>query len=126
MQHGVHGFAPFRDPRPDVDPERRYKAVGTDRRATKGHLYVAPLGGGSLVTRPLTFSGNRLEINFSTSGAGSVRVEIQDTDGSPIPGFSLNDSIEQIGDELDRTVAWKNGRDLSTLVCCRREASIIL
>ena len=36
----------------------------------------APLGGGELLTKPLTFSGTKLEINFSTSAAGVVRIEI--------------------------------------------------
>jgi len=73
----------------------------------------ASLAGGTLVTHPLTFSGNTLEMNFATSAAGSIRVELQDADGSAIPGFALDDCVEQIGDELDRTVAWRGGRDLS-------------
>jgi hypothetical protein len=75
----------------------------------------APLAGGELVTKPLRFEGNQLEINFSTSAAGSVRVEIQDANGDPIPGFTLADCNEQFGDEIDRVVSWKQGTDLSAL-----------
>lgn len=76
---------------------------------------TAPLSGGELVTKPLRFKGSRLAINFSTSAAGSIRVEIQDADGKPVPGFTLADCHEQFGDELARIVAWKSGADVSGL-----------
>ena len=66
----------------------------------------APYHGGEMVTRPITFEGSRLEINYSTSAAGSLRVEIQTADGKPIPGFSLAECPEIIGDEISRIVAW--------------------
>lgn len=75
----------------------------------------APLSGGELITKPLIFDGNRLSLNVSTSAAGSVRVEIQDTAGLPLPGYSLDDCYEIIGDTADYTVQWKNGTDVSQL-----------
>ncbi|MCB1229433.1 MAG: hypothetical protein KDN19_04165 [Verrucomicrobiae bacterium] len=71
--------------------------------------------GGELLTKPLTFSGNQLALNFSTSAAGGIRLEIQDAEGKPIPGFSLDDSVEQIGNEIERIVTWKGGSDVSSL-----------
>lgn len=83
---------------------------------TDGFVSVhAPYGGGELVTRPLRFAGGELEMNFSTSAAGGVRVEIQDAGGKPIDGYALDDCPEIIGDQLDRTVAWKSGSDVSRL-----------
>ena len=76
---------------------------------------TAPLAGGEITTKPLRFSGNRLAINYSTSAAGSVRVEIQDAEGRPIPGFTLEDCPEIIGDQIERTVSWKQGPDLGLL-----------
>ncbi len=73
----------------------------------------APLAGAEVTTRPLRFAGARLEINFSTSAAGSVRVELQNADGDPIAGFSLADCNRQYGDQLDRVVSWKSGTDVS-------------
>jgi len=73
----------------------------------------APLTGGTLLTRPLRFSGSRLEVNFSTSAGGSLRVELQDEAGQPIPGFTLADCNLQFGDQLDRVVSWKGGADVS-------------
>ena len=75
----------------------------------------APLAGGEMLTKPIVFQGNQLVINFSTSAAGSVRVEIQDANGQPIPGFTLAESSEIFGDQLDRVVTWKAGPDLSKL-----------
>ena len=75
----------------------------------------APLKGGEFVTKPITFQGNKLEMNFSTSAAGSVRVEIQDASGKPIEGFKLEDCPRIFGDSLDRTVYWKDGCDVSQL-----------
>jgi hypothetical protein len=67
----------------------------------------APFAGGEMVTRPLIFSGSKLALNFATSAVGHIRVEIQDAAGQPIPGFSLADSLDVIGDETDRVVLWK-------------------
>jgi hypothetical protein len=42
---------------------------------------------------------------------GFVRVEIQDATGTPIPGFTLDDYLEIIGDKISRIVSWKQGTD---------------
>ena len=74
---------------------------------------VAPYAGGELVTKPLTFTGKELALNFATSAAGGIRVEIQDAAGKPLPGFALADAVETIGNETDRVVRWKAGSDVS-------------
>jgi hypothetical protein len=71
--------------------------------------------GGEMVTRPFRFQGKSLEINFSTSAAGSVRMEIQDAGGKAVPGYALADSRELIGDEIARVVSWRSGADVSGL-----------
>jgi hypothetical protein len=75
----------------------------------------APLVGGELVTKPITFAGNQLDLNVSTSAAGSVRIEVQDIDGQAVPGFGLAECHEVYGDGLDRSVAWKGNPDLGSL-----------
>ena len=75
----------------------------------------APLAGGEMLTRPLTFKGNRLVLNFSTSAAGSIQVEIQSPDGKPLEGFTLADCPEIYGDAIEREVAFKAGPDVSKL-----------
>jgi hypothetical protein len=76
---------------------------------------VAPYAGGELLTRPLTFAGKELTLNFATSAAGGIRVEIQDSSGKPLPGFALADAVETIGNEMERAVRWKAGADVSSL-----------
>lgn len=76
---------------------------------------TAPMSGGEVVTKPFTFTGNELTLNFSTSAAGSVQVEIQDEDGKPMPGFAIDDCPPVFGDSVERSVSWKNGKDLSSL-----------
>jgi hypothetical protein len=75
----------------------------------------APWAGGEMLTKPLTFTGSRLEINYRTGAAGGVKVEVQDLDGTPLAGFTAADCPEIIGDEIDRVVAWKSGPDVGSL-----------
>ncbi len=85
----------------------RYK-LETDRLASVN----APFSGGEFITRPLTFTGTALSLNFSTSVVGGIRVEIQDAAGHPIPGYTLAESIEAVGNEIERNVGWKGEPDL--------------
>jgi len=75
----------------------------------------APMSGGELVTKPVRFQGPKLYLNFATSAAGSVRVEIQDEKGQPFPGFALADCPPVFGDTVERPVSWQNGTDVSSL-----------
>ena len=75
----------------------------------------APMAGGELFTKPLSFEGDSLSLNFSTSAAGTIRVELQTAQGQPIPGFSLADCDEIFGDSLDRKVSWKSKSDVAAL-----------
>lgn len=75
----------------------------------------AEYSGGQLLSKPIRFSGKRLSINFATSAAGSVRVELQTVDGQGIAGFTADDCREQIGNEVERIVSWKGGEDVSSL-----------
>lgn len=89
------------------------------RRATlrtDGFMSVsAPYAGGELVTRPLTFTGEELVINYATSTAGSVRVEIQDADRRPLDGYLLSESVELYGDEVERVVTWHDHSSVRSL-----------
>jgi hypothetical protein len=71
---------------------------------------------GEFITRPLTFAGKSLCVNYATSAAGSLQVEIQDKDGQAIPGHTLEDAEQLFGDDLRATVRWKRNSDLSALV----------
>jgi hypothetical protein len=75
----------------------------------------APRAGGELLTRPCTVAGDRLWLNFSTSAAGDVRVELQELDGTPLPGYSLAECDELFGDTVDRDVTWRGSAQLPAL-----------
>ncbi len=71
---------------------------------------------GEVLTKPLKFTGKELELNYSTSGAGKIRVEIQDERGRAIPGFALSDCDPIQGDAIKEIVKWKGKPDVSSLI----------
>lgn len=76
----------------------------------------APLRGGELLTKPLIFAGSKLALNFSASAAGSIHVALlRDQMNTPVEGYSLEDCVEVLGDDLERVVRWKEGRELRGL-----------
>ncbi len=83
---------------------------------TDGFVSVnAPYAGGEFLTKPLIFKGDRLVLNYATSVAGGLRVEIQDAAGQPIDGYRLSECVEIFGDEIERVVRWENGSDVGSL-----------
>jgi hypothetical protein len=65
--------------------------------------------GGEFTTRPIIAGGGNLVLNYATSAAGSVHVEIRDEAGRPVPGLAAADMPPLFGDELDAVVRWKTG-----------------
>ncbi len=95
------------------------------KRATRLRRYALRVDGfvalharqkpGELVTKPFVFRGKTLSLNFATSAAGNLRIEIDDLTSGPLPGFSRAECDEIFGDSLDRSVTWKGSADLSRL-----------
>jgi hypothetical protein len=75
----------------------------------------APYRGGEMLTKPFTFGGSKLTLNYATSVAGVVQVEIQDADGKPISEFVAKSCDPVVGDEISRVVTWGGKSDLSGL-----------
>lgn len=71
--------------------------------------------GGEVVTKPLRFKGGELVLNVSTSAAGSVRVEVRDEEGRPVPGYTLAEAVEFYGDGIEVPVRWRAGSELGAL-----------
>ena len=71
--------------------------------------------GGEVLTKTLTFTGKELEINYATSAAGEIRVEIQDEHGKAIPGFKMEDCQPVIGNVIKRTISWKGNENVANL-----------
>ena len=95
------------------------KGVTYNRYSIRKDGFVSassPAAGGSFVTKPLRFQGNQLRLNYSTSVAGDIRVEIQDAaTENPLLGFTLKDCPEIFGDSIGRSVKWKDTAGLSSL-----------
>jgi hypothetical protein len=96
--------------------------TGRDSRLRRYTLRIDGFGSihakrqqGEFSTKPLTFSGNEISLNVATSAAGSVQVEIRNADGTPVPGFSLEECDLVYGDSLDRRVSWKGNRSVAAL-----------
>ncbi len=75
----------------------------------------AGVPGGQMLTRPFTFTGSRLLVNYSTSAAGFLRFELTDEAGRPLPDFAMARSETLYGDEIEHEVSWGEGADLEAL-----------
>lgn len=71
--------------------------------------------GGTLITQPLRFEGNRLSLNLDTTGCGTAKVALLQADGTPIPGFTIADCKVINADQIDYHVQWQNGPDLTAI-----------
>lgn len=71
--------------------------------------------GGTMTTRPVRFSGEKLVLNYWTSAAGRIQVDLLDEAGKPLPGYAAADCDKIIGNEIKRTVTWKGRHSLRDL-----------
>jgi hypothetical protein len=74
--------------------------------------YVSLSAGGSegeWISPVLEYDSGDLEFNVATGAGGSFRVELQNADGTPIPGFCLENSRNFYGDSVTYTAEWENG-----------------
>ena len=76
----------------------------------------ASYNGGEMITKPFYFTGDTLLLNFSTSAAGFIKVEILDLHGNKIEGYELENSKEVIGNEIEKAVTWKGDSNLENLM----------
>lgn len=63
---------------------------------------------GTLLTKELVFKGDQLNLNFATSAAGSIRVEILD-----VLNRVLASSDELAGDTISQEVTWEERKDMA-------------
>jgi len=71
-------------------------------------------GGGTLTTRPVTFTGKYLFVNADTKD-GELRVEILGGDGKPVEPFTCDNCDPISADKTLQRVGWKGASDLSAL-----------
>jgi hypothetical protein len=68
-----------------------------------------------IVTRPLRFEGNRLQLNLHTDGAGSVRVVLLGRGGNEIDGYGDAEAVSINADSVRHEVTWAKGPDVGAL-----------
>ena len=68
---------------------------------------------GEFLTKPIVFQGKKLVLNYATSAAGSIRIEIQNTAGKSIPMYRAEAGEELYGDELAHVYKWATARDVA-------------
>ena len=76
--------------------------------------YHAGPDSGELLTKPLTFNGKRLSLNYEIAAEGNLRVELQDAGGRALPGRALAECDPLKGAELDQVVTWQGQSDVSS------------
>jgi len=69
--------------------------------------FVALHGTGEVLTKPLIFDGSVFNLNYRTQEDGHLKVQICDTDGQPIAGFTAAESQFLQGDAVNSKVQWK-------------------
>lgn len=85
----------------------RIKAIDYYRYTTRldGFFsWYAKFRGGDILTKPFTFIGNELEINFASSAFGDITITICDENGKELDGYK---SIRIFGDSVDRKVKFE-------------------
>jgi hypothetical protein len=95
-----------------------YHAPGGQRYTLRTDGFISLHGGyagGTVTTKPFTFAGAELTLNVATSAGGSVKVELQDAEGRPLPGYSLAEADEIVGDSIDRIATWKGSPSVAPL-----------
>lgn len=60
----------------------------------------------TIVTKPVTFTGNRLVLNINTDTQGFAYVALLDEDGKPIEGYTIEESVMINGDHTNIEVEW--------------------
>ena len=86
-------------------------SLRTDGFASVRAVYA----GGEMVTKPFTFAGSELEMNYATGAGGHIRIEAQDAEGHPVRGYAMKDALQIIGDEIARVVSWGDSTDVGKL-----------
>ncbi len=91
----------------------RARPVSVERYTTRmdGFLsWSADFKGGEVLTKPFTFEGSKMSVNFATSALGYLHIVFCDEDGNEISGY---DSGRLFGNSIDRPVDFE--KDLSEL-----------
>jgi hypothetical protein len=101
---------------PDAEADLPMGSICAARQRLDGFISAdADYAGGEILTPPLRFAGERLELNIDCSAMGACRVALLDEQGEPYPGFSAALCDEIIGNHVHKPVTWEGRSDVSAL-----------
>ncbi len=93
--------------------ESNYEVVSTGLATLRRDGFASMSGTGEIITEKLKYTGKYLFVN--TCARGSLKIEILDSRGNVLKGFSRNDCRVISGDSCKRRVEWISHADLSSL-----------
>ncbi len=67
---------------------------------------------GEILTRKLVGAAGPLHLNYQCRPGGSIKVEVLDEDGRPLPGYTRDDCPPLDGDNISETVTWRSHKEL--------------
>lgn len=77
--------------------------------------FVAMQGSGTVLTKPLTFAGRKLDVNYRCGENGSLLVEICNPQGTPISGHSMANCRRLTGDSVSEHVTWNDSASINDI-----------
>ena len=90
-----------------------YTSTGLATLRRDGFVSMHTNGDGYLITHTVVFNGNYFFVNGNVRG--ELKVELQDTDGKAIPGYSKQDCIPMKINSTKYLINWKNNPNVSKL-----------
>ena len=89
-----------------VDGVRRTAGIGLAKWRLDGFVSLeSSENEGTVITKPLQFSGDQLWLNAEAS-RGTIRVEVLDKKLQPVPGFTKDEAVALRADHVRQKVAW--------------------
>lgn len=95
-----------------ADRKEGHSSIGFGTLRRHG-FYSLDSGGhqGQFITKPLLCEGSQLRINAAIRG--DLRVQVDDSFGRPVAGFTLDECSPVSGDALNHEILWRGGKDLA-------------
>jgi len=90
-----------------------YSSTGLAILRRDGFVSMHTDGEGFLTTRTIIFNGDYFFVNADIKG--ELRVELLDSNGKPIPGYTKNDCVPFKGNSTKQLITWKNKNNISGL-----------
>jgi hypothetical protein len=98
----------YHGPRPDTVERSQVRRVYRLIQRLDGFVSAdAPYDTyGTIITRPLRFTGSRLVLNIDTDAHGYALVGFLDENGNPIEGYSIEDAVFINGNHIEIEAEW--------------------